>query len=60
MLARPELLEAVGARYRRPPQLGSPSPGWVEVDFVAHGGTTVAGKFVQTLVLTDVATGWTE
>jgi len=39
---------------------GSPSPGWVEVDFVAHGGTTVAGNFVQTLVLTDVATGWTE
>jgi hypothetical protein len=38
---------------------GSPSPGWVEVDFVAHGGTTVAGNFVQTLVLTDVARGWT-
>jgi hypothetical protein len=27
---------------------------------VAHGGTTVSGAFVQTLVLTDVATGWTE
>lgn len=39
---------------------GNASPGWVEVDFVAHGGTTVAGAFVQTLVLTDVATGWTE
>ena len=39
---------------------GDPKPGWVEVDFVAHGGTTVAGAFVQTLVLTDVATGWTE
>ncbi len=39
---------------------GNPAPGWVEVDFVAHGGTTVSGAFVQTIVLTDVATGWTE
>jgi hypothetical protein len=37
-----------------------PPPGFVEVDFVAHGGTTVAGSFVQTMVLTDIATGWTE
>ena len=37
-----------------------PAPGWAEVDFVAHGGTTVSGAFVQTMVLTDVATGWTE
>jgi hypothetical protein len=39
---------------------GNPAPGWVEVDFVAHSGTTVSGSFVQTMVLTDVATGWTE
>ena len=39
---------------------GNPAPGWVEVDFVAHGGTTVSRAFVQTMVLTDVATGWTE
>ena len=39
---------------------GNAAPGWVEVDFVAHGGTTVSGSFVQTMVLTDVATGWTE
>ena len=39
---------------------GDPAPGWTEVDFVAHGGTTVLGAFVQTMVLTDVATGWTE
>jgi hypothetical protein len=39
---------------------GDPAPGWVEVDFVTHGGTTVSGAFLQTLVLTDVATGWTE
>ena len=39
---------------------GDPAPGWVEVDFVAHGGTTVSGAFAQTMVLTDIATGWTE
>jgi len=38
----------------------NPAPGFVEADFVAHGGTSVAGSFIQTLVLTDVATGWTE
>ena len=37
-----------------------PAPGYVEVDLVAHGGTSTSGSFVRTLVLTDVATGWTE
>lgn len=37
-----------------------PAPGYLEVDFVAHCGPQLAGSFVQTLVLTDVATGWTE
>ena len=37
-----------------------PPPGFVEVDLVAHGGTSVSGSFVQTVVLTDIATGWTE
>jgi hypothetical protein len=37
-----------------------PSPGYVEIDLVAHGGTSVSGSFIQTMVLTDVATGWTE
>jgi hypothetical protein len=37
-----------------------PPPGFVEVDFVAHAGTSAAGSFVQTMVLTDIATGWTE
>lgn len=35
-------------------------PGFVEADFVAHSGTSASGSFVQTLVMTDVATGWTE
>jgi hypothetical protein len=39
---------------------GDPAPGFVEVDFVAHSGVSVAGSFVQTMVLTDIATGWTE
>ena len=37
-----------------------PVPGYVEVDFVAHSGTSSSGSFVQTMVLTDIATGWTE
>src|SRR5215467_13681550 len=37
-----------------------PPPGFVEVDFVAHAGTSAAGSFIQTMVLSDVATGWTE
>jgi len=27
---------------------------------VGHGGTSVAGSFIQTLTMVDVATGWTE
>lgn len=38
----------------------NPPPGYVEVDFVAHSGTSSSGSFVQTMVLTDIATGWTE
>ena len=38
----------------------NPVPGNLEVDFVAHSGPQLAGSFIQTLVLTDVATGWTE
>ncbi|WP_292237426.1 hypothetical protein [Mesorhizobium sp.] len=34
-----------------------PPPGYVEVDFVAHSGTSSSGSFVQTMVLTDIATG---
>lgn len=37
-----------------------PPPGYMEVDLVAHSGPTAAGSFVQTLTLTDIATGWTE
>src|SRR4030081_1386788 len=37
-----------------------PPPGFCEVDMVAHGGTSVAGSFIQTLTMVDIATGWTE
>jgi hypothetical protein len=38
----------------------NPPPGFVEADLVAHSGPTAKGSFVQTLTLTDIATGWTE
>ena len=37
-----------------------PPPGFAEADLVAHSGPVTSGSFVQTLVLTDIATGWTE
>jgi hypothetical protein len=38
----------------------APPPGFCEIDLVAHGGTSVAGSFIHTLTMVDVATGWTE
>jgi len=35
-------------------------PGFMEMDMVVHCGTKLVGTFVHSLVLTDVATGWTE
>jgi hypothetical protein len=32
----------------------------VETDLVAHCGTSAAGEYVCSLVITDIATGWTE
>ena len=37
-----------------------PPPGFVEADLVAHSGPVTRGSFIQTLVITDIATGWTE
>lgn len=38
-----------------------PPPGFFEVDMVEHcGGAKIDGDFVHTLVLTDIASGWTE
>jgi hypothetical protein len=35
-------------------------PGYLEVDTVAHGGESVEGDFVWSVVFTDFATTWTE
>jgi hypothetical protein len=37
-----------------------PAPGYLEIDFVAHGGSSVEGTFVWSLAATDVCSGWTE
>ena len=37
-----------------------PPPGFFEMDMVAHCGKSVAGRHVHSLVLTDIASGWTE
>jgi len=34
-------------------------PGFVEIDLVGHDGADGSGEFLQTLDVTDVATGWT-
>lgn len=36
------------------------SPGFFEADLVAHCGGSAEGSFLNTLTLTDIATGWTE
>ena len=35
-------------------------PGFLEADLVAHCGDYPGGYFLNTLVMTDIATGWTE
>ncbi len=37
-----------------------PKPGFLEIDFVAHGGSSIQGNFLWSLVATDVFSGWTE
>ncbi|HLH74350.1 MAG TPA: transposase family protein [Chloroflexota bacterium] len=37
-----------------------PLPGFLEVDFVSHGGESTQGAFLWSLVATDVCSGWTE
>jgi hypothetical protein len=39
---------------------GDPLPGYLEIDFVSHGGTSMQGVFLWSLVATDVCSGWTE
>ncbi len=39
---------------------GEVGSGYMEMDLVVHCGAKAQGSFVHTLVLTDVASGWTE
>jgi hypothetical protein len=36
-----------------------PAPGYFEMDLVAHCGKSVVGSYAHSLVLTDIASGWT-
>jgi len=35
-------------------------PGFMEIDLVAHCGSSTDGTYLNTLTATDLATGWTE
>ena len=35
------------------------TPGFVEIDLVAHDGGIASGEYCYTLTMTDIATGWT-
>jgi hypothetical protein len=35
-------------------------PGFLEIDFVVHGGGSMAGEYLHSLVATDVCSGWVE
>jgi hypothetical protein len=61
---RPRSMTAPGVRRSIPVRTfadwAEPEPGFVEADLVAHCGDSMAGSFAHTLVLTDIASGWTE
>jgi len=37
----------------------SDKPGFLEIDLVAHCGNSTRGEYINTLNMTDIATGWT-
>lgn len=37
-----------------------PAPGFLEIDFVVHGGGSMSGEYLHSLVVTDVCSGWVE
>jgi hypothetical protein len=39
---------------------GDPPPGFFEMDMVVHCGKSTVGSYLHSLVLTDIASGWTE
>ena len=51
---------AIGLKAGVWPSSSRQTPGWVEVDTVAHCGGDMGGSFVWTLTACDTATQWTE
>src|SRR5690606_5372337 len=47
-------------RVRTSADWNEPPPGSMEMDLVAHCGQINRGSYVHSLVLTDIASGWTE
>ena len=39
---------------------GDLAPGFFGIDFVVHGGGSMAGEYLHSLVVTDVCSGWVE
>ena len=74
VLKEPRGEAGAGRRRRAPPSAavrrsvpvrtfsdrGDPAPGYFEADMVSHSGPRTRGSYVQTLVLTDTASGCTE
>ncbi len=56
--ATPSLRRAIPVRTFS--DWNDPPPGFTEADLVAHCGGSLAGSFVHTLTITDIASGWTE
>jgi hypothetical protein len=57
---RPKLTVRANVPVRTFADWKDPAPGFVEADLVSHCGGTATGSFAYTLVLTDIASGWTE
>jgi len=60
-----KLRRAMPAARRRVPvrtfaDWNEPPPGSMEMDLVAHCGEANRGSYINSLVLTDIASGWTE
>ena len=51
---------AIGLKIDLWPNDAKQTPGWLELDTVAHCGGNMAGSFMWTLTACDIATQWTE
>jgi len=54
----PLLRNAIG--LRKAGDAPATTPGVIQADTVGHCGPTLVGKFVRTLTMTDMLTGWME